>query len=113
MLTRLANISGGKKEAEHRRTDAEWAQLIQGIRAGDDVALLEMYRLSQMFPAYLLARSLPPCDVADAVHTVYLVTLEQIRRGDLKEPSKLVPYMIMIARRYVEFAHVKWPLSIV
>jgi RNA polymerase sigma-70 factor (ECF subfamily) len=100
-LTSFVSIFGGEKEERNMRTNTEWGLLVQGIRVGDKVALEELYRICRKFPAYLLARSLPPGEVEDAVHSVYLAALEQLRRGDLKEPSKLVPYIIIIARRHV------------
>jgi RNA polymerase sigma-70 factor, ECF subfamily len=96
----LGSFGAGRNERD-MRADTEWDLLVQGIRIGDKVALEELYRICRKSPASVLTRSLPLDDVEDAIHTVYLTGLEQIRRGDLKEPSKLVAYLIIIARRHV------------
>jgi RNA polymerase sigma-70 factor (ECF subfamily) len=100
-LTSLIGIVGNKNQEIRGRTVVEWARLVQNIRTGDEAALEELYRICRTFPAHLLTKSLPPCDVEDAIHNLYLVGLGQIRRGDLKEPSKLVAYLIIMARRLV------------
>jgi RNA polymerase sigma-70 factor (ECF subfamily) len=100
-LTSIITIVGNKDREIRGRTVAEWDRLVQNIRTGDEAAMNELYRICRSVPVYLLRRSLPPCDVEDAIHNIYLISLEQIKRGDLQESSKLVAYLLTMARRQV------------
>jgi RNA polymerase sigma factor (sigma-70 family) len=100
-LTSFADVFGNQKRKRDIRSDEEWDQLVRAIRVGDEGALEELYRICRMFPACLIRRSLPPQEVEDAIHTVYLTSMEQIARGDLKQSSRLIAYLITIARRHV------------
>jgi len=89
------------------RTSAEpsWSELVQRIRYGDPSGMEELYGVFSKGIRLLLCRQLGPQDLDDKVHDVFLIITQAIRRGDLREPERLMGYVRTVVRRQVA-AHI-------
>ncbi len=78
-----------------------WALLVSRIRAGDDSAMTELYQIFARGIRYYLCRQLGPQELDDKVHDTFLIVVQAVRRGDLREPERLMGFVRTIVRRQV------------
>ncbi len=78
-----------------------WEQLVERIRKDDPVALEDLYRIFSRGMRYYLCRQLGPQDLDDRVHDSFLIVVQAIRRGDLREPERLMGFARTIVRRQI------------
>ena len=82
-------------------TDPPWSGLVEQIRIGDQSALEQMYRIFSTGVRFYLCRQLGPQDLDDRVHDVFLIIVQSIQKGELREPERLMGYVRTIVRRQV------------
>ena len=80
---------------------AEWADLVAQIKAGDDAGMEELYKLFSRGIRYYLCRQLGPQELEDKVHDTFLIVVNAIKRGDLREPERLMGFVRTVVRRQV------------
>jgi RNA polymerase sigma-70 factor (ECF subfamily) len=78
-----------------------WAQLVAQIKAGEDAGLEYLYKQFSRGIRYYLCRHLGPEELDDRVHDTFLVVVQAIRKGDLREPERLMGFVRTIVRRQV------------
>ncbi|HWC95734.1 MAG TPA: sigma-70 family RNA polymerase sigma factor [Candidatus Sulfopaludibacter sp.] len=78
-----------------------WADLVLRIQADDPVGMEELYRIFASGIRFYLCRQLGSQDVDDKVHDVFLVIVQSVKRGDLREPERLMGYVRTVLRRHV------------
>jgi RNA polymerase sigma factor (sigma-70 family) len=78
-----------------------WAILVAKIQQNDPYALEELYRIFSKGMRYYLCRQLGPQDLDDRVHDSFLIVVHAIRRGDLREPERLMGFARTIVRRQI------------
>lgn len=78
-----------------------WSPLVGRIRANDRSAEEELYSLFQKGIRLYFLRVLGPWDIDDRIHDTFLLTIQALRKGDLREPEKLVGFVRTIARRQI------------
>ena len=61
----------------------------------------ELYAIFVKGVRYFLWRQLGPQDLDDKVHDVFIVILQSLQRGDLREPERLMGYVRTVLRRHV------------
>jgi RNA polymerase sigma-70 factor, ECF subfamily len=83
-----------------------WSGLVERIQSGDPSGLEELYAIFTNGIRFYLRRQLGPQDVDDRVHEAFLATTMSIRRGDLREPERLMGYVRTVVRRQVA-AHIE------
>ena len=81
--------------------ETSWAGLVQAIREGGDEALTELYRVFSKGIRYYLCRQLGPQDLDDRVHDTFLAVAQAIRRGELRDPARLMGFVHTVVRRHV------------
>ena len=81
--------------------DPLWSGLVEQIRIGDQSALEQMYRIFSTGVRFYLCRQLGPQDLDDRVHDVFLIIVQSIQKGELREPERLMGYVRTIVRRQV------------
>ncbi len=93
---------------EHRLSDnqgeapqPDWAMLVDRIRQDDQYALEELYRIFSRGMRFYLCRQLGPQDLDDKVHDSFLIVVQAIRKGDLREPERLMGFARTIVRRQI------------
>jgi RNA polymerase sigma-70 factor (ECF subfamily) len=79
----------------------DWAALVAQIKAGDDAGLEFLYKQFSRGIRYYLCRHLGPEELDDRVHDTFLVVVNAIRKGDLREPERLMGFVRTIVRRQV------------
>ena len=95
-------------EATHETADgadfsqgAVWARLVERIRANDPEGMEELYRHFSKGVRYFLCRQLGVQELDDRVHDTFLIVVNAIRRGDLREPERLMGFVRTVVRRQV------------
>jgi RNA polymerase sigma-70 factor (ECF subfamily) len=79
----------------------DWALLVQQIQQGDDRGSEKLYAIFNRGIRWNLARSIHPQDIDDRLHETFLIVVNAIRRGDLRESERLMGFVRTIARRQV------------
>jgi len=82
-----------------------WANLVEQIRRDDPAGMEELYRVFARGIRFYLCRQLGPQELDDRVHDTFLIVVQAIRRGDLREPERLMGFVRTIVRRQVA-AHI-------
>jgi RNA polymerase sigma factor (sigma-70 family) len=74
---------------------------VSKICAGDPVGMEELYGVFSRGVRYYLCRQLGPQELEDKVHDTFLIVVQAIRRGELREPDRLMGFVRTIVRRQV------------
>jgi len=90
---------------ETMETAPDWAELVERIRRDDAAGMEELYRVFARGIRFYLCRQLGPQELDDRVHDTFLVVVQAIRRGDLREPERLMGFVRTVVRRQVA-AHI-------
>jgi RNA polymerase sigma-70 factor, ECF subfamily len=91
--TDYANTSSGQA--------VEWAAIVAQIKSGEDSGLEFLYKQFSRGIRYYLCRHLGPEELDDRVHDTFLVVVQALRKGDLREPERLMGFVRTIVRRQV------------
>lgn len=83
----------------------DWAVLVARIRAGDAEGMEQLYQLFEKGIRFFLYRRLGPQELDDKIHDVFLIVVQAIRKGELREPERLMGFVRTIVRRQVA-AHI-------
>lgn len=78
-----------------------WSRLVSRIQAGDEAAMAELYQVFWRGIRFYLCRQLGPQELDDKVHDTFLIVIQAVRRGDLREPERLMGFVRTIVRRQV------------
>lgn len=84
----------------------DWTRTVDGIRAGDPLAMTELYSVFTRGIRYLLLRSLGVEEIDDRVHDCFVVVIEAIRSGELRDPARIMGYVRTVVRRHIA-AHIE------
>jgi RNA polymerase sigma-70 factor (ECF subfamily) len=79
----------------------EWGNLVSQIKAGEETGMEQLYKLFSRGIRYYLCRQLGPQELEDKVHDTFLIVVNAIRRGDLREPERLMGFVRTVVRRQV------------
>jgi RNA polymerase sigma-70 factor (ECF subfamily) len=82
-------------------TPMEWSLLVDQIKTGDDTGMEHLYKLFSRGIRYYLCRQLGPQELEDKVHDTFLIVVNAIKRGDLREPERLMGFVRTVVRRQV------------
>ncbi len=83
----------------------QWTQLVERIREGDAASLEELYRVFSRGIRFYICRQLGPQELDDRVHDTFLIVVQAIQKGELREPERLMGFVRTIVRRQVA-AHI-------
>lgn len=86
-------------------SSVDWPELVSRIRAGDESGMEELYRLFGRGIRFYLCRQLGVQELDDKVHDTFLIVVQAILRGDLREPERLMGFVRTVVRRQVA-AHI-------
>lgn len=82
-----------------------WGELVEKIKREDATGMEHLYKLFSKGIRFYLCRQLGPQDLDDKVHDTFLIVVQAIRRGDLREPERLMGFVRTVVRRQVA-AHI-------
>jgi RNA polymerase sigma-70 factor, ECF subfamily len=86
------------REAESA-TAVDWPRLVSKIKAGDAQAMEELYRHFSRGIRFYLCRQLGPQELDDKVHDTFLIVVQAIQRGELREPERLMGFVRTVVKR--------------
>lgn len=89
------------KAAKPGYASVEWGTLVAQIKAGEDAGMEQLYKLFSRGIRYYLCRQLGPQELEDKVHDTFLIVVNAIKRGDLREPERLMGFVRTVVRRQV------------
>ena len=78
-----------------------WAALVERIRSGDEASVEELYTTFARGIRYYLCRHLGTQELDDKVHDTFLIVLQAIQNGSLREPERLMGFVRTVVRRQV------------
>lgn len=78
-----------------------WVRLVDRIQQGDESAMTELYGIFSKGIRYYLCRQLGAQELDDKVHDTFLIVVQAIQRGELREPERLMGFVRTIVRRQV------------
>src|SRR3981081_341396 len=76
----------------------DWKTVVEQIRAGEPPGEEDLYRNLATGARLFLQRRLGTQDVEDLVHDLFVIVVETIRRGDLREPERLMGFVRTVRR---------------
>jgi RNA polymerase sigma-70 factor, ECF subfamily len=79
----------------------DWPALVEQVKAGSDSGMEQLYKLFSRGIRYYLCRQLGPQELEDKVHDTFLIVVNAIKRGDLREPERLMGFVRTVVRRQV------------
>src|SRR3954453_22127440 len=79
----------------------DWAALVAQVKSGSDEGMEQLYKLFSRGIRYYLCRQLGPQELEDKVHDTFLIVVNAIKRGDLREPERLMGFVRTVVRRQV------------
>ncbi|MBV8896365.1 MAG: sigma-70 family RNA polymerase sigma factor [Acidobacteriaceae bacterium] len=96
-----ASVSSTEKPVRQDLQAIDWPLLVQQIKAGRDEGMEQLYKLFSRGIRFYLCRQLGPQELEDKVHDTFLIVVNAIRRGDLREPERLMGFVRTVVRRQV------------
>ena len=90
-----------RRLAENSEVYAGWVTLVGRIRSSQTDGMAELYHLFSKGVRFYLCRQLGVQDLDDRVHDTFVVVVQAIRRGELREPERLMGFVRTIVRRQV------------
>jgi RNA polymerase sigma factor (sigma-70 family) len=79
----------------------DWTKLVSRIQREDSGAMEELYRLFSRGIRFYLCRQLGAQELEDKVHDTFLIVVQAIRRGELREPERLMGFVRTVVKRQV------------
>jgi RNA polymerase sigma-70 factor, ECF subfamily len=92
-------------EDNQSNSSVDWPELVKRIQRGEDSGMEDLYRLFARGIRFYLCRQLGVQELDDKVHDTFLIVVQAIRRGDLREPERLMGFVRTVVRRQVA-AHI-------
>jgi len=89
------------KEAVPEGTGQNWLALVESIRRGERAGMEELYRVFSRGVRFYLCRHLGPQDLDDKVHDTFVIVVQAITKGELREPECLMGFVRTVVRRQV------------
>ena len=89
------------KEAVPEGTGQNWLALVESIRRGERSGMEELYRVFSRGVRFYLCRHLGPQDLDDKVHDTFVIVVQAITKGELREPERLMGFVRTVVRRQV------------
>jgi RNA polymerase sigma-70 factor, ECF subfamily len=84
---------------------ASLVELVERIRSGQTDGMEDLYQMFSKGIRFYLCRQLGPQDLDDKIHDTFVVVVQAIRKGELREPQRLMGFVRTIVRRQVA-AHI-------
>jgi RNA polymerase sigma factor (sigma-70 family) len=96
--------SGAGVESERDRAftaNPDWTDIVARIQTGDDTGMEQLYAVFAHGIRFYLCRHLRGQELEDKIHDSFLIVVKAIRRGDLREPERLMGFVRTVVRRQV------------
>src|SRR5947209_11788918 len=100
-VSHTSDPNDGQPPARAAAPAVDWSALVDQIKAGQDAGMEQLYKLFSRGIRYYLCRQLGPQELEDKVHDTFLIVVNAIKRGDLREPERLMGFVCTVVRRQV------------
>jgi RNA polymerase sigma factor (sigma-70 family) len=80
---------------------AEVEDLVLRIQGGDSTAMEGLYKLFSKGVRFYMCRHLGQQELEDKVHDTFVIVVQAIRRGELRDPGRLMGFVRTVVRRQV------------
>jgi RNA polymerase sigma-70 factor, ECF subfamily len=77
----------------------DWVSLVSGVQTGESGSVERLYAVFNKGIRYYLSKHLGADDVEDRVHDTFVIVLQAIKRGEVREPERLMGFVRTITRR--------------
>ena len=101
MSPRKADIVALTETTDLQQNERNWLTLVESIQKGERSGMEELYRVFSRGVRFYLCRQLGPQDLDDKVHDTFLIVVQAIRKGELREPERLMGFVRTVVRRQV------------
>ena len=101
MSPRKADIVALTEAIDQQQSERNWLTLVESIQKGERSGMEELYRVFSRGVRFYLCRQLGPQDLDDKVHDTFLIVVQAIRKGELREPERLMGFVRTVVRRQV------------
>jgi len=81
--------------------NVNWVELVERIKLNEASALEELYALFARGIKFMIIRQLGRQDLEDRVHDIFVIVVQALQRGDLREPERLMGFVRTIVRRQI------------
>lgn len=88
-------------EAPPPKDSLDWPQLVARVQANDPEAIEVLYTRFAKGARFYFCRHLGLEELDDRVHDSFLVVLESIKRGEVRDPERLMGFVRTVLRRQV------------
>ena len=88
-------------EPVDQQGERSWLELVESIQRGERSGMEELYRVFSRGVRFYLCRQLGPQDLDDRVHDTFLIVVQAISKGELREPERLMGFVRTVVRRQV------------
>jgi RNA polymerase sigma factor (sigma-70 family) len=92
---------GPEREPSEALRITDWSEIVSRIRDGDGAAMEELYGIFAKGIRYFLLRNLGADDLDDRVHDCFVIVAEAIRKGDLRDPARLMGFVRTVVKRQI------------
>src|SRR5438105_15929297 len=89
------------QKAPHEDAGQNWVALVESVQRGERAGMEELYRVFSRGVRVYLCRQLGPQDLDDRVHDTFVVVVQAIRKGELRDPERLMGFVRTVVRRQV------------
>lgn len=79
----------------------DWAELVDRIRRGDPSGMEQLYAVFSRGVRFYLCRHVGTEELDDRVHDTFLIVVQAIQRGELRDPNRLMGFVRTVVRRQV------------
>jgi RNA polymerase sigma-70 factor (ECF subfamily) len=104
-----ANTTGRKpmqhEESANASGYSHWSAVVERIKQNDPAAMEELYVNFSRGVRFYLCRQLGPQEIDDKIHDTFLIVVQAIQRGELREPERVMGFVRTVVRRQVA-AHI-------
>jgi RNA polymerase sigma-70 factor (ECF subfamily) len=95
------SLEGIEDQSGSGHSIPDLVELVARIQADDTRALEDLYRIFARGIKYQICRQLGPQDLEDKVHDCFLLVVQAIRKGELREPDRLMGFVRTVVRRQI------------
>lgn len=99
------DLSSAAEERQTGEADplaaVDWSDLVARIQSSNSSGMEDLYRMFSRGVRFFLCRHLGHQELEDKVHDTFLIVVQAIRRGDLREPARLMGFIRTVVRRQV------------
>ena len=89
------------REEDPSQETLTWSVLVESIQRGERSGMEELYRVFSRGVRYYLCRQLGPQDLDDKVHDTFVIVVQAIQKGELRDPERLMGFVRTVVRRQV------------